>query len=164
MNIYDLDRTSAVTWQDAFVSNGTLSGSSGSKTETERVLSLALLDEIIQNAIENGADYADLIFLMGHQQLTELKQLITAGTSNATWRMALEAQAPKGTNGVASEPGMSLDSRMGYWWKCSRYGSSSIVRYEESIRQGCSTNYLLSTRRLGKRASIEKKLCFHDCW
>lgn len=127
MNIYDLDRTSAVTWQDAFVSNGTLSGSSGSKTETERTLSLALLDEIIQNAIENGADYADLIFLMGHQQLTELKQLITAGTSNATWRMALEAQAPKGTNGVASEPGMNLDSRMGYYDSIPIYATQHLA-------------------------------------
>ena len=127
MNIYDLDRTSAVTWQDAFVSNGTLSGSSGSKSETERALSLDLLDEIIQNAIENGADYADLIFLMGHQQLTELKQLITAGTSNATWRMALEAQAPKGTNGVASEPGMSLDSRMGYYDSIPIYATQHLA-------------------------------------
>ena len=127
MNIYDLDRTSAVTWQDAFVSNGTLSGSSGSKTETERALTLDLLDEIIQNAIENGADYADLIFLMGHQQLTELKQLITAGTSNATWRMALEAQAPKGTNGVASEPGMSLDSRMGYYDSIPIYATQHLA-------------------------------------
>ena len=127
MNIYDLDRTSAVTWQDAFVSNGTLSGSSGSKSETERALTLDLLDEIIQNAIENGADYADLIFLMGHQQLTELKQLITAGTSNATWRMALEAQAPKGTNGVASEPGMSLDSRMGYYDSIPIYATQHLA-------------------------------------
>ena len=74
-----------------------------------------MLDAAIQNAIENGASYDNLLFLMGHQQLTELKQLITNGSGNATWRMALEAQAPKGTNGVQSEPGMNLDGRMGYY-------------------------------------------------
>ena len=29
--------------------------------------------------------------------------------------MALESQAPKGTNGVQSEPGMNLDGRVGYY-------------------------------------------------
>ena len=107
VDIYDLGtRGDGATWADGFVS-----GDGGSN----RFLSLDLLDATIQNAIENGASYDNLILLMGHQQLTELKQLITAGTSNATWRMALEAQAPKGTNGVASEPGMNLDGRMGYY-------------------------------------------------
>ena len=107
VDIYDLGaRGDGATWADGFVS-----GAGG----TNRLLSLDLLDATIQNAIENGASYDNLILLMGHQQLTELKQLITAGTSNATWRMALEAQAPKGTNGVTSEPGMNLDGRMGYY-------------------------------------------------
>ena len=107
VDIYNLGaRGDGATWADGFVS-----GAGG----TNRFLSLDLLDATIQNAIENGASYDNLIFLMGHQQLTELKQLITSGSSNATWRMALEAQAPKGTNGVQSEPGMNLDGRMGYY-------------------------------------------------
>ena len=107
VDIYDLGtRGDGATWADGFVD-----GAGG----TNRFLSLDLLDVTIQNAIENGASYDNLILLMGHQQLTELKQLITSGSSNATWRMALEAQAPKGTNGVASEPGMNLDGRMGYY-------------------------------------------------
>jgi len=107
VDIYNLGaRGDGATWADGFVS-----GAGG----TNRLLTLDLLDATIQNAIENGASYDNLIFLMGHQQLTELKQLITSGSSNATWRMALEAQAPKGTNGVASEPGMNLDGRMGYY-------------------------------------------------
>jgi len=107
VDIYDLGaRGDGATWADAYVS-----GAGG----TNRLLSLDLLDATIQNAIENGATYDNLIILMGHQQLTELKQLITSGSSNATWRMALESQAPKGTNGVSSEPGMNLDGRMGYY-------------------------------------------------
>jgi len=107
VDIYNLGtRGDGATWADGFVD-----GAGG----TNRILSLDILDATIQNAIENGASYDNLIFLMGHTQLTELKQLITAGSSNATWRMALEAQAPKGTNGVTSEPGMNLDGRMGYY-------------------------------------------------
>jgi len=119
VDIYDLGaRGDGATWADGYVS-----GAGG----TNRVLSLDLLDVTIQNAIENGASYDNLILLMGHQQLTELKQLITAGTSNATWRMALEAQAPKGTNGVASEPGMNLDGRMGYYDSIPIYATQHLA-------------------------------------
>ena len=48
--------------------------------------------------------------------VTELKQLVLNGSgTNSTWRIAMEAQAPKGTNGVTSEPGRNLDGRMGYY-------------------------------------------------
>ncbi len=105
-----IDRSVGSAWHHGYLDHGSISG-----TETERALTLSMLDQAIQNAIENGATYSDLIFLTGYQQLTEIKQLITSGTSNATWRMALESQAPKGTNGVASEPGMNLDGRVGYY-------------------------------------------------
>ena len=119
VDIYDLGaRGDGATWADGYVS-----GAGG----TNRVLSLDLLDVTIQNAIENGASYDNLILLMGHQQLTELKQLITAGTSNATWRMALEAQAPKGTNGVSSEPGMNLEGRMGYYDSIPIYATQHLA-------------------------------------
>ena len=119
VDIYDLGaRGDGATWADGYVS-----GAGG----TNRLLSLDLLDATIQNAIENGASYDNLILLMGHQQLTELKQLITAGTSNATWRMALEAQAPKVTNGVQSEPGMNLEGRMGYYDSIPIYATQHLA-------------------------------------
>tara|TARA_R100000773_G_scaffold43250_2_gene41457 strand:- start:699 stop:1886 length:1188 start_codon:yes stop_codon:yes gene_type:complete len=128
VDIYDIDRseTGAAasnedSWANAYVDHGTISSN-----ETARDLSLSQLDTMIQNAIENGAAYGDLILLTGYQQLTELKQLITAGTSNATWRMALESQAPKGTNGVQSEPGMNLDARVGYYDSIPIYASQHI--------------------------------------
>ena len=119
VDIYDLGaRGDGATWADAYVS-----GAGG----TNRFLSLDLLDATIQNAIENGATYDNLLLLMGHQQLTELKQLITDGSSNATWRMALESQAPKGTNGVSSEPGMNLDGRMGYYDSIPIYATQHLA-------------------------------------
>ena len=96
LDVYNLSaRGDGATWADGYVE-----GAGG----TNRVLSLDILDTTIKNAIENGANYDNLIFLMGHTQLSELKQLLTAGTSNATWRMTMDAQAPKGTNGVTSQP------------------------------------------------------------
>ena len=85
------------------------------------------LDLTIKNAIENGANYDNLIFLMGHTQLSELKQLLTAGTSNATWRMTMDAQAPKGTNGVTSQPGMNLDGRVGYYDSIPIYATQHLA-------------------------------------
>ena len=128
MDLYNIDRDASVgagfEYKLAFVSNGSISGGGA---ETERPLTLALLDEAIQSAIENGASYDNLLFLMGHQQLTEIKQLITNGSGNAAWRMALEAQAPKGTNGVQSEPGMNLDGRMGYYDSIPIYATQHLA-------------------------------------
>ena len=131
VDIYDLGaRGDGATWADGYVS-----GAGG----TNRLLSLDLLDATIQNAIENGASYDNLILLMGHQQLTELKQLITAGTSNATWRMALEAQAPKGTNGVQSEPGMNLEGRMGYYDSIPIYATQHLATAMSNQSGGTGT-------------------------
>tara|TARA_E500000305_G_scaffold84363_1_gene70294 strand:- start:50 stop:1237 length:1188 start_codon:yes stop_codon:yes gene_type:complete len=128
MDLYNIDRDASVgagfEYKLGYVDNGSISGGGA---ETERPLTLALLDAAIQNAIENGASYDNLIFLMGHQQLTELKQLITNGSGNATWRMALEAQAPKGTNGVQSEPGMNLEGRMGYYDSIPIYATQHLA-------------------------------------
>jgi len=131
VDIYDLGaRGDGATWADAYVDDN---------STTNRLLSLDLLDKAIQSAIENGAEYNDLILLMGHQQLTELKQLITAGTSNATWRMALESQAPKGTNGVSSEPGMNLDGRMGYYDSIPIYATQHLASAMSNQSGGTGT-------------------------
>ena len=120
VNVYNLARDNDVTrrWADAYVSQA---------GGTNRLLTLDILDVTIQNAIENGASYDSLILLMGHQQLTEIKQLITNGSSNATWRMTMDAQAPKGTNGVSSEPGMNLDGRMGYYDSIPIYATQHLA-------------------------------------
>lgn len=131
VDIYNLGtRGDGATWADAYVDdNGT----------TNRLLTLSLLDAAIQSAIENGASYDNLIILTGHQQLTELKQLITSGSSNATWRMALESQAPKGTNGVQSEPGMNLDGRMGYYDSIPIYATQHLATAMSNQSGGTGT-------------------------
>ncbi len=119
VDIYNLGaRGDGATWADAYVNQA---------GGTNRILSLDQLDLTIKNAIENGASYDSLILLMGHTQLAELKQLITAGTSNLSWRMAMEAQAPKGTNGVTSQPGQNLDRRMGYYDSIPIYATQHLA-------------------------------------
>ena len=129
MDLYDIDRDASVgagfEYKLAYVDNGSISGGGA---ETERPLTLAMLDAAIQNAIEGGASYDSLMFLMGHQQLTELKQLLLTGSgANATWRYVMEAQAPKSSNGVASEPGMNLDGRMGYYDSIPIYATQHLA-------------------------------------
>ena len=123
-------------WANAYVDHGTIS-----TNETCRVLSLDLLDTMIQSAIENGAQYSDLILLTGYQQLTELKQKITAGTSGATWRMTMESQAPKGTNGVQSQPGMNLDGRVGYYDSIPIYATQHLTanKMDNQVTSGGKT-------------------------
>ena len=119
LDVYNLTaRGDGATWADGYVE-----GAGG----TNRVLSLDILDTTIKNAIENGANYDNLIFLTGYQQLSELKQLLTAGTSGATWRMTMDAQAPKGTNGVTSQPGMNLDGRVGYYDSIPIYATQHLA-------------------------------------
>ena len=119
VDIYDLGaRGDGATWADAYVNHA---------SGTNRVLALDDLDLTIKNAIENGANYDNLIFLTGYTQLQELKQLLTAGTSNATWRMTMDAQAPKGTNGVTSQPGMNLDGRVGYYDSIPIYATQHLA-------------------------------------
>jgi len=108
----DFDRDGgAVAWLDANVS----AGSVASNLATARTLTLAMLDSVIGDALENGAAYENLVFLTGYDTLEEWKQLIMSGTDNANWRFLMEAQSPKNQSGVKSMPGMNLDTRVGYY-------------------------------------------------
>ena len=120
-----IDRSVGGAWHHGYVDHGTIGGGN----ETERPLTLSMLDQIIQNAIENGASYQNLIFLTGHQQLSELKRLILAGgpSNNGVFRMMMESANPKGTNGVASEPGMNLDGRVGYYDSIPIYATQHLA-------------------------------------
>ena len=142
VDVYNLGaRGDGATWSDAYVSHN---------SSTNRALTLDILDTTIKNAVENGANYDNLIFLMGHTQLQELKQLLTAGTSNATWRMTMDAQAPKGTNGVTSEPGMNLDGRVGYYDSIPIYATQhlSTVMTDSSGGTGMGPALLLDMDNL----------------
>ena len=102
IDMYDIDR-SAASWADATVSHN-----SGS----DRALTLAMLDTIIQGALENGVNYSDLILLTGYDTYQDLKALMLSTTNN-TFRADLSASGGANANGVVGEAGLNFDSRVG---------------------------------------------------
>ena len=96
-------------WFMANVSTGTV----GSNLAVAKVLALSDIDDLISSALENGAKYEDLIILTGYDTLEQLKRRMTGDTAN--WRLMMEAQAPRSEGGVKSQPGMNLDTRVGYY-------------------------------------------------
>ena len=133
-DIYDIDR-SASSWSDPTVSHN---------SGTDRALTLAMLDGLIQGALENGATYEDLIFLTGHDALQDIKQLLNA-TSNSTWRYDLGPMGQGSKNGVSGETGMNLDSRVGY------YDSIPIFVSQHVPKDVISRVYLLDMSGLTMR-------------
>ena len=101
-DIYDIDR-SASSWSDPNVSHA-----SGS----DRALTLALLDTVIQGSLENGVNYSDLILLTGYDTYQDLKALMLSTTNN-TFRADLSASGGGNTGGVVGEAGLNFDSRVG---------------------------------------------------
>jgi hypothetical protein len=130
-DIYDIDRDSG-TWHAATVNHN---------SGTDRALTLAMLDGLIQSALENGVNYEDLIFLTGHDTMQDLKQLLNA-TSNSTWRYDLGPMGQGSQNGVSSETGMNLDSRVGY------YDSIPIFVSQHVQKDTTSRVYLLDMAHL----------------
>ena len=130
-DIYDITRETS-SWSDATVSHA-----SGS----DRALTLAMMDTLIQGALENGANYDDLIWLTGHDSLQDIKALINT-SSNATWRFDLGPMGQGSMNGVSAERGMNLDSRVGY------YDSIPIFVSQHIVKDGASHVYLLDMAHL----------------
>ena len=102
-DIYDLDKSTLTAWADAFTQHN-----SGTPT----ALTLAFLDNAIESAMENGANYSSLIVLTGYDTYQELKALMRA-TSSATWNYDLKAGGAGNMNGVTGEAGLNFDSRVG---------------------------------------------------
>ena len=102
-DIYDLDKSALTAWADAFTQHN-----SGTPT----ALTLAFLDNAIESAMENGANYSSLILLTGYDTYQDLKALMRA-TSSATWNYDLKAGGAGNMNGVTGEAGLNFDSRVG---------------------------------------------------
>ena len=130
-DIYDIDRDTG-SWHAATVSHN---------SETDKALTLAMMDTLIQGALENGANYDDLIWLTGHDSLQDIKALINT-SSNATWRFDLGPMGQGSMNGVSAERGMNLDSRVGY------YDSIPIFVSQHIVKDGASHVYLLDMAHL----------------
>jgi hypothetical protein len=108
LDMYDITRdgTTANAWAEGNCVLAT-AGSAG-----HAALELSDLDDLIQEALENGVDYANLIILTGHDTYQNLKQLMQT-LSNATFRYDLAQGGGGNLNGVAGEKGLNFDSRVG---------------------------------------------------
>jgi hypothetical protein len=133
-DIYNIDRDTG-SWHHATVSYD---------NSADRALTLAMLDSLIQGAMENGVNYDDLIFLTGHDTLQDIKQLLQA-TSNSTWRFDLGPMGQGSKNGVSAERGMNLDARVGY------YDSIPIFVSQHVPQDTISRVYLLDMAHLKMR-------------
>jgi hypothetical protein len=102
-DIYDLDKSGLTAWADAYTSHN---------SDTPAALTLTMLDNAIQSALENGVNYGSLILLTGYDTYQDLKTLMRA-SSNATWNYDLKQGGAGGLNGVAGEAGLAFDSRVG---------------------------------------------------
>ena len=136
IDIYDIDR-SAQSWADATVSHN-----SGS----DRALTLAMLDTIIQGSLENGVNYSDLILVTGYDTYQDLKQLMLSTTNN-TFRADLSATGAGSAGGVTGEAGLNFDSRVG------AYDGIPIFLSQHVVKDTTSRIHLLDMANLAVRVA-----------
>ena len=108
LDMYDVTRdgTTANAWAEGNCVLAT-AGSAG-----HAALTLTDLDALIQEALENGVNYSDLILLTGYDTYQDLKALMLSTTNN-TFRADLSAVGAGNTGGVTGEAGLNFDSRVG---------------------------------------------------
>jgi len=109
LDMYDITRDGATAnaWAEGNCVLGTPGGAG------HDALALADLDSLIQEALENGVNYSNLILLTGYDTYHNLKQLMSSGTGNAAFRYDLAQGGAGSMNGVAGEGGIAFDSRVG---------------------------------------------------
>ncbi len=159
LDIYGLNRDSDGS-NDAYV----LQGDTSSNRGDVRFLTLSLVDTLIRNAIENGAKYENLIFLTGYDTLEYWKGLImdsnTGTAGNGMWRMMTEGATPKNMSGVLSQPGMNLDTRVGYYDSIPIFASQHLPIASAangsllSGETGATNIYLLDMEHLHFRVAV----------
>ena len=103
-----IDRSTATAWADA------VCASAGG---TDRNMTLANIDYVIQEMMTAGVNYNSLIMLTGYDTYQDLKQLMaqSAGslTSSGAWNYNLAQGGAANVNGVTGEAGLAFDSRVG---------------------------------------------------
>ena len=107
-DMYGLTKQTEAAWMDA----GACLHADGS----DRALTTAMLDEMIEGCMTNGANYSDLILLTGHDSYMNLQQLLTKGGDGGAATILRYDAAQGGAasvNGVLGESGLNYDSRVG---------------------------------------------------
>ena len=109
LDMFDITRdgTSANAWAEGNCVLAT-AGSAG-----HAALTLSDLDDLIQEALENGVNYTNLIFLTGYDTYQNLKALMQNDGAASAWSYNLAQGGAGSQNGVSGEGGLAFDSRVG---------------------------------------------------
>tara|TARA_R100000808_G_scaffold183_4_gene1199 strand:+ start:370 stop:1512 length:1143 start_codon:yes stop_codon:yes gene_type:complete len=109
LDMFDITRdgTAANAWAEGNCVLAT-AGSAG-----HAALTLSDLDDLIQEALENGVNYSSLIFLTGYDTYQNLKALMQNDGAASAWSYSLAQGGAGSMNGVAGEGGLAFDSRVG---------------------------------------------------
>ena len=136
-DIYDLDKSGLTAWADAFTQHN---------SDTPTPLTLTMLDNAIQSALENGVNYSSLILLTGYDTYQDLKTKMQT-LSGATYRYDLSQGGAGSMNGVSGEGGLAFDSRVG------SYDGIPIFLTQHAASESDSTSriYLLDMDNLAMR-------------
>ena len=107
-DMYNLTKQTEAAWMDA----GHTSHADGS----DRALTTAMLDAMIEGCMTNGVNYSDLILLTGHDTYMNIQQLLTKGGDGGAATILRYDAAQGGAasqNGVLGQAGLNYDSRVG---------------------------------------------------
>ena len=107
-DMYNLTKQTEAAWMDA--------GHTGHADGSNRALTTAMLDDMIEGVMTNGANYADLILLTGHDTYMNIQQLLTKGGDGGAATILRYDAAQGGAasqNGVLGQAGLNYDSRVG---------------------------------------------------
>jgi hypothetical protein len=99
-----IDRSAATAWADA------VCASAGG---TDRNMTLANMDYVIQEMMTAGVNYNDIILLTGYDTYQDIKQLMQNDGSASGWSYNLSQGGAGSMNGVTGEAGLAFDSRVG---------------------------------------------------
>tara|TARA_R100001463_G_scaffold2715_1_gene11139 strand:- start:700 stop:1836 length:1137 start_codon:yes stop_codon:yes gene_type:complete len=110
LDMYDVTRDGATA--NAWAEGNCVLATAGSAGHA--ALTLSDLDDLIQEALENGVNYNSLILLTGYDTYQNLKALMATGSgTGTTFRYDLAREGGANMNGVAGEAGLNFDSRVG---------------------------------------------------
>jgi hypothetical protein len=107
-DMYNLTKQTEAAWMDA--------GHTDHNDGSDRPLTTAMLDDMIEGVMTNGANYADLILLTGHDTYMNIQQLLTKGGDGGAATILRYDAAQEGAasqNGVLGQAGLNYDSRVG---------------------------------------------------
>jgi hypothetical protein len=107
-DMYNLTKQTEAAWMDA--------GHTDHNDGGDRPLTTAMLDNMIEGVMTNGANYADLILLTGHDTYMNIQQLLTKGGDGGAATILRYDAAQEGAasqNGVLGQAGLNYDSRVG---------------------------------------------------